>query len=644
MHNRYPTLPVSFFRRILLPLACFFGFHQTGSACGYDWVSECSSQVQLRINGTLDSFLIAPCPSGFSFDGLNLGTLQSLNLANAKTITWESCQNNVSGMILHYRVYEQGFPGGAWLSLSLQEDYNKVEGAYTTRYRKLAQETVLTSALVVGKTYTLELYFEAQVDTIGDDFIPETSFYRNNNGQNYRMSFTYGGAAASPLLLLPHLTEPRCHNGNDGKISVSVYGNHNGIFYHWSNTPSNFFEQNFIPAGTYALTVTNAAGESASIDIQLGQPDALQIQFPTLIPASCNSPGMATALVSGGNGNYQYAWSNGAGGSTVSLPAGDYGLTVTDALQCSSTAALTIQQAGYYSLYFDTGVCLGDTFYFGNQAFTQAGSYEFWLPGNNACDTLVQIELQVQDPAAFFSTLPDTVLLTCANPVASICAVNLPESSFLWIFNDHAVSTQPCVNIQQAGVYMLYASVPSCLAQKNVVAVAYQTPPEPTLTSQPASGMNIPDGSAAVDTIAGNGPFVVQWDNQATTPAIQQLLPGEYCVTVTDAYGCSAADCITVEYLSPVRELAENFLNLYPNPATPGEFLTVQLPTIFQDKTVEISWQDPLGRPLAVQSMAPVSGDAVALQVPAGIRSRLAFVRLQANGHSLTGKVLLGHH
>jgi hypothetical protein len=90
----------------------FFASIPTSSACGYDWIGECSSAIHLRINGTLDSFDIAECPAGIRFDGLHLGTLQNLALANAKAVTWESCQNNVSAVGLKYRLYEQG--GGVW--------------------------------------------------------------------------------------------------------------------------------------------------------------------------------------------------------------------------------------------------------------------------------------------------------------------------------------------------------------------------------------------------------------------------------------------------------------------------------------------------------------------------------------------------
>ncbi|MFN8298213.1 MAG: hypothetical protein U0T75_03835 [Chitinophagales bacterium] len=54
-------------------------------------------------------------------------------------------------------------------------------------------------------------------------------------------------------------------------------------------------------------------------------------------------PGAITVAATGGDGTYNYSWSNSATGATASnLPAGNYSVTVTDGAGCSASTAQSI--------------------------------------------------------------------------------------------------------------------------------------------------------------------------------------------------------------------------------------------------------------------------------------------------------------
>jgi hypothetical protein len=260
------------------------------AACGYNFLGDCSTSISLKINGTPDSFAVAPCPGVLQFDGLALGSLQSLSIARAKAATWESCQNNVSGLALWYRVREQGFPGSAWQTLDLQEDYNTLVGPYTTRYRSANADASLTDGLAVGKIYVLEIFFRAEIDTLGDDFIPETFLLQNNGGQNYHFTFQYDGASAPPFVVATtKIVHAKCHGDSTGVAGVTVYGDPTGLFYEWSTGGNNFPILSEIPAGTYSVTVTGAGGYAASDTMEIMQPAplAVDIKTQTMILSTC---------------------------------------------------------------------------------------------------------------------------------------------------------------------------------------------------------------------------------------------------------------------------------------------------------------------------------------------------------------------
>jgi len=717
----------------LLLFCCFALFPSTNTqACGYAWISDCASQVQLRINGTLDSFDIAACPAGFNFDGIQLGNLQSFALANAKTITWESCQNNVSAVFLKYRVYEQGGNTSNWQSLTLQQYQQKIDGPYTTRYNSAPNNISLTNGLIPGKTYFLEVYFLAEIDTIGNDFIPETTMLKNNNGANYKMSFTYGGPAAPPILLLPHLTEPSCHGANNGNIYISAYGNINGLFYSWSNISLNFFQQFNLAAGNYGITVTNSIGQTASATMPLDQPNALLVNFNNIQSVGCNnSPGSATVFGSGGTAPYHYLWQTGQQNDTIFLPSsGNWQVTVTDAHSCSVTGMVFIGNNGLLERSITADLCEGAIYSVGGQSFSAAGNYSFTIPGISGCDTLTHLTLNVLTPSDALTPLPNFIIITCLIQQINLCAETFPGATFQWEKDGVAATTTPCLLATAGGNYTLLVNLGGCTASKTIVSsehllpvpaqvtglfypdcnggplpgwlVAHTTaeapvfvwtyngntistndscffhitefqggmPVWPTLsitdkygcengmatfnpiivqgtplsvqaTVIPASSGTTANGSINISVLGGNSPYTYTWDNGASTPQITGLLPGVYCVTVTDSNGCTAKRCSVVSTSSATNDLENAVLQVFPNPATSGSWVQVNLPENLQGEILMLEMMDVQGKLLLKEQINPPINHKISIKIPDACQQSAFIIRLVGGLHSHVATIMV---
>lgn len=451
---------------------------QKTTACGYDWVGDCSSAVHLRINGSLDSFAIADCPSGIRFNNLYLGTLQSLSLANAKAINWESCINNVTGVSLKYRVYEQGGGAGNFLNLNLDQDYFTVLGPYTTRYRSKASNIDLTTGLTVGKTYTLEVYLVADIDTIGDDFIPETTLSKNNNGQNYKLSFTYGGPAAAPFVAIPTTVKtPNCHGESNGTIAVSVWGDQSGLFYNWSNVSLNFFQQNGLPTGTYTVSVTGS-NYATSSTVLLGQPDVLTVQIANIQPVACGGgQGSITVQASGGTPPYQYLWANGQTTATAIFPnSGNYGLSLTDAHNCIAVQTFNLPGGGTVQQNSSRGICVGQSIVVAGVVINAPGVYNLNIPGNGGCDTLLTLTVNQIDPSILVANMPSNILVTCNTPSINLCAEVSPTAYYQWSKDGIPATQTPCLLASAGGVYKLMVTQEGCTAAKSIVSEEHLIP------------------------------------------------------------------------------------------------------------------------------------------------------------------------
>ncbi len=454
-------------------------------ACGFGYIGDCSTGIHLSINGTVDSFEVAQCPYLKSFDGLDLGSIQNLALVKATSITWESCTNNVTGVQLVYSIHKINESPGSWASFNLSQDYHIEDGAYDTRYSSRTGNVNLLNGLSLGQDYVLEVYFIAYVDTIGNDFIPETSLKQDNNGKNYKVRFRYDGPNAPPFTVVTTLVQNlKCHDDQSGRAGVSVYGNQTNLFYQWSNVNSNFFAQYNLPAGTYTVTVSGINGYTQARTIVLTEPPALQL---VLVQAP-----------------------------VVAVCAG------TDTLYATISATNQAQKPTY--AWYNNGILVST-----DSVYTVA------VPSilNNLVVTIKDAQGCTETETANIS-----------------------------------VTLYPALN--------LYLTVQNC-----------------TTTSSN-------DGALSALIFGGKSPYIVQWSNGATGDYVDQLAPGQYCVTITDAVQCSTINCATVT--APVSAQAPDDVNswtLQPNPARAGTEIIVK----------------SLGKPAFIQLFGS-NGQLLATKVP----------------------------
>ena len=105
----------------------------------------------------------------------------------------------------------------------------------------------------------------------------------------------------------------------------------------WFNG-SSYPNQYNLSAGVYDLTICDACGDSAVIEVWIPDADPIQFQFSEFNPScdTCNN-GSITTTISGGNPPYIYNWFSGASTSSISnLQWGDYLLTITDDNGCQA--------------------------------------------------------------------------------------------------------------------------------------------------------------------------------------------------------------------------------------------------------------------------------------------------------------------
>lgn len=158
------------------------------------------------------------------------------------------------------------------------------------------------------------------------------------------------------------LTSVSCIGSQNGSINITVEGGTEPYAYQWSNNTS-FQDLSGLSAGEYFLTITDSLGcvytDSYTIE------DAVPI---TLDIASLTCPGQDTAngggqfTASGGEGNFEFFWSNGDQNSTGLLSnasAGSYTVSVTDGNNCPFLTEDFVLEVGIESLADSYTICDG---------------------------------------------------------------------------------------------------------------------------------------------------------------------------------------------------------------------------------------------------------------------------------------------
>ncbi len=285
---------------------------------------------------------------------------------------------------------------------------------------------------------------------------------------------------------------------NNGFIDINVDPVVNYI-YDWAHIPGTNNAQNLtnLGAGTYSVTATfGTCKASASFDlIDATEPPSISIS-PTNTVCGVNN-GSITVNVSGATAPYRFDWAHIPGNNNAQNPTnlapGVYTVTVTDFFDCTATASTTV------------------------------------------INTTLALHI---------AGLP-TANTSCAAPNGGLDLSVTPAGNpytYIWT---NAATTEDLTGIAP-GIYGVTVSIGvGCTAEANLLVTNNTVNPQldPAVTAAICSQNN---GNIQVTTTSGTTPYNFLWSNAATTEDLNNIFPGNYSVTVTDANGCTADTTLNV--------------------------------------------------------------------------------------------------
>jgi hypothetical protein len=400
------------------------------------------------------------------------------------------------------------------------------------------------------------------------------------------------------------------HGANDGRINAKVSGGIPPYTYLW-NTGDTLWEIQNLTAGTYSITVTDAANTSVIDSITLNEPSgALEVFLQTTQPG-CNNPTGAKieSYVIGGTPPYAYSWTDIANSNEIGslqvlnnpLP-GTYRLTVIDANNdtVSAEASINIFVAMGISVSSDTNAygynvtCFGGNdgsinleieggiapydIWWSNGETTQnisglaQGFYSVNVKDSTGCDKYAGITLTSPEKLGMHANpfvYGNGLFFSCDTcndaQVTAIPYGGIPPYSILW----NTGETSPTLSNIYADslIFITVTDAAGCVFQDSGSLNHNQTPPQPLSVdyqkSEYPGGYNVScymcwDGWINLNVSGGFGPYNYYWTdpNNMSGNTMQNrsmLQGGNYSVRVTDTNGDSVIVNITM--LAPGNQL-----------------------------------------------------------------------------------------
>ena len=344
------------------------------------------------------------------------------------------------------------------------------------------------------------------------------------------------------IIVTPTLTMVSCPDGKDGAISMTVSGGIPPYLYAWTG-PSGFKsttkDLSNLSAGNYDLVITDGIGCKITRTFKITAPDPIVIT-PTIsnyngFQISCKggSDGVIDLKITGGNGDYKYFW-EGPGGFRSNLPKieklfpGKYEVTVIDSKNCIAKA-----------------------------------SYELIAPEELL---ITKDDVQITDVSCFDGrdgTLTVTIKKASVGPyryeLSGTSVTGFPVLESI-LSNNLSYSFTGL----RAGSYTLRVSDANGCALSELSGLVVTQPSAAlgfTILKTDNLCYRANNGTIRITPTGGTAPYTILWSNLSQAFTLQNLAPGNYTATLTDAKGCTIAISTEIKE-APIYDLTETVKNV----------------------------------------------------------------------------------
>ena len=363
-------------------------------------------------------------------------------------------------------------------------------------------------------------------------------------------------------------SEESAANAKDAVAAAIATGGSPAYSYQWDNGETSNIALK-LGEGQHTVTVKDKMGCSAQGTVTITQKAAaLRVVLTEKQKLNCNGDKTAALAltVSGGKAPLQYQWNNAAlsGDAPSGLAAGDYLVTVTDAVGQKASANVKVEQPLALNVKLQVqspattnnadgkaqaqlnGGTAPYTYAWDNGETTALatklapGTRNLTVTDSKGCTTQSNIEI-AENVLALNATLRETKKLDCAGAkdAALEVEVNGGKPPFTYQWNAAGLNGGKVAGLS-AGEYSVTISDASGKSVSSHAAIGQPNPIQIQIQAQALASTGNADGKATAQVNGGTGAYTYSWDNGENLPSASRLAAGKHTLTVTDAKGCKA--------------------------------------------------------------------------------------------------------
>ncbi len=461
----------------------------------------------------------------------------------------------------------------------------------------------------------------------------------NANGTDTETKTGYISVGAD-LSINGTVTDALCWNSDDGSVNISLTGGTSPFSYNWS-TGANTQDISGLDEGNVSVTVSDAAGCSASSSFTVDAPNNINASNNSTTDATCSNDGTATVVPTGGTPSYSYLW-NDQGQQTTStatnLAAGSYTVVITDNNGCQKNKNMTVSGTGDMDLSSGSKThvtCNGDAD--GSATVNPsggAGAYTYSWNDDDAQTTATATGLDggtylvtvsddsgcqasrtftIQEPAQLAVNVMEVSNVSCAGLADGEISAEIVGGSSPYSFNWNGAGLGQTLNPDEvaAGTYALSVTDDNeCQTDQNF-SVSEPLPVQAELISVSPDSCGLNVGRAVIEASGGTGQKTILWDDDLaqTGEILENARFGIYSAEITDENLCEGLQVLEIEDAlclgasTGVNDIEGISLGISPNPVVNGSFSLAY--SGYRGKQVQIIMLDITGKTVMTRMLGP---------------------------------------